>query len=136
MENEIQQKFIEWPTIVEYFTKRGRPLTKEELSRLIEADRAEKEQLNQKRRVEEEQERRRMERLMEDLEDKQDFEDFESRQRHEQAEATMKMGMNSRETEEDRYEDEHDFYEDEYMERDMQGGYMSDPELRTAKRTV
>lgn len=38
MESEIQGKEIEWATIVEYFTKRGRPLTKEEVTRLIEED--------------------------------------------------------------------------------------------------
>jgi hypothetical protein len=39
MENEIQSKELEWSTLVEYFTKRGRPLTKEELNKLIEDDR-------------------------------------------------------------------------------------------------
>ena len=38
MENEIQSKQIDWPTIVEYFTKRGRPLSKEEIQRLIDDD--------------------------------------------------------------------------------------------------
>lgn len=31
MENEIQAKQIDWALIVEYFTKRGRPLSKEEV---------------------------------------------------------------------------------------------------------
>lgn len=31
MENELQSKEVEWATIVEYFTKRGRPLSKEEI---------------------------------------------------------------------------------------------------------
>ena len=39
MENEIQAKQIDWAIIVEYFTKRGRPLTKEEINKLIEDDR-------------------------------------------------------------------------------------------------
>lgn len=39
MENEIQTKQIDWALIVEYFTKRGRPLSKEEVQKLIEDDR-------------------------------------------------------------------------------------------------
>jgi hypothetical protein len=31
MEGENNGKAIEWATVVEYFTKRGRPLTKEEV---------------------------------------------------------------------------------------------------------
>jgi len=39
MENEMQSKQLEWATIVEYFTKRGRPLTKDEINKLAEDDR-------------------------------------------------------------------------------------------------
>jgi hypothetical protein len=38
MENEIQAKQIEWATLVEYFTKRGRPLSKDEINKLIQED--------------------------------------------------------------------------------------------------
>ncbi len=69
MENEIQSKELEWSTLVEYFTKRGRPLTKEELNKLIEDDRKQREDEESKRRNEEEAERRRMARLMEDLDE-------------------------------------------------------------------
>jgi len=31
MERELQQKQVDWSTVVEYFTKRGRPLTKDEI---------------------------------------------------------------------------------------------------------
>ena len=31
MESEINQKTIDWAFIVEFFTKRGRPLSKEEI---------------------------------------------------------------------------------------------------------
>ncbi|CAI2361627.1 unnamed protein product [Moneuplotes crassus] len=31
MEKEHQERYIDWPTILEYFTKRGRPLTQEEI---------------------------------------------------------------------------------------------------------
>lgn len=79
MENELQSKQLDWPTIVEYFTKRGRPLTKEEINKLIEEDRKEKEEEEAKKRADEEAERRRIARLMEDLEDKEDFEEFEQR---------------------------------------------------------
>ena len=69
MENELQGKELEWPMIVEYFTKRGRPLTKEEVYRLMEEDRRQRDDEEHKRRTEEEAERRRVARLMEDLED-------------------------------------------------------------------
>lgn len=45
MEHELQQKFIDWATIVEFFTKRGRPLSKDEIKKLQEEDRAEKEEI-------------------------------------------------------------------------------------------
>ena len=79
MENEIQSKQIDWATIVEYFTKRGRPLTKEEVQKLIDEDRRQREEEEAKKRTDEEAERRRMARLMEDLEEKEDFEEFELR---------------------------------------------------------
>jgi hypothetical protein len=34
MERDIESKHIEWSTIVEFFTKRGKPLSKEEIERL------------------------------------------------------------------------------------------------------
>lgn len=76
MENEIQGKQIEWATVVEFFTKRGRALSKEEITRLIDDDRRQREEEEQKRRSEEEVERRRVARLMEDLDDTQDFDAF------------------------------------------------------------
>ena len=54
MENENHMKAIEWCTIVEYFTKRGKPLTKEEIKKLREEDkRIQEEQLEIKRLAEE-----------------------------------------------------------------------------------
>jgi hypothetical protein len=38
MEHSTQTKTIEWPWIVEFFTKRGRPLTREEIKKLQEED--------------------------------------------------------------------------------------------------
>ena len=38
MENELQSKELEWSMIVEFFTKRGRPLSKDEIFRLAEED--------------------------------------------------------------------------------------------------
>ena len=38
METDLKGKLFSWPTIVEYFTKRGRPLTHEDLKRLKEED--------------------------------------------------------------------------------------------------
>ena len=59
MERELQVKQVEWSTIVEFFTKRGRPLSKEELAKLIDEDRKEREANDNKMRAEEEAERRR-----------------------------------------------------------------------------
>jgi hypothetical protein len=39
MEKDLQNKTFEWSIIVEYFTKRGRPLSKEEIVQLVEEDR-------------------------------------------------------------------------------------------------
>ena len=72
LEAELQSKEIEWPVIVEYFTKRGRPLTKDDIARLVEEDRRQRDEEDARRRQEEEAERRRMARLMEDLEGAQD----------------------------------------------------------------
>lgn len=38
MEMNLKGKMFTWPTIVEYFTKRGRPLTKEEIDYLQNED--------------------------------------------------------------------------------------------------
>ena len=150
MESEVQAKVLEWGTIVEYFTKRGRPLSKEEIQRLIDEDRREREETNAKRRLEEDQERRRLERLMEDLEEKEDYEEFEMRQKNEVAAKKMEEReyyQKSKESEPDEqfhYDDDEDEQprgrqrdHDDYDEDDEDyEGYRSDPEMRTAKRTV
>jgi hypothetical protein len=38
MEKDLRGKSFPWSTIVEYFTKRGRPLTKEEIQKLRDED--------------------------------------------------------------------------------------------------
>lgn len=43
MEREIQQKQVDWSTIVEFFTKRGRPLSKDEIQKLVDQDRIQRE---------------------------------------------------------------------------------------------
>lgn len=43
MERELQQKQVDWSVIVEFFTKRGRPLSKDEIQKLAEEDRRERE---------------------------------------------------------------------------------------------
>jgi len=60
-------KTIEWPTIIEYFTKLGRPLSKDEIKRLQDEDKRMKEEEEEIKRREEEAERRRMARLMDDF---------------------------------------------------------------------
>lgn len=91
MENEIQVKQIDWNIIIEYFTKRGRPLTKEEIKKMVDDDKREREEIEEKKRNEEDAERRRMARLMEDLEDKEDFEEFELRQKSEELAKQMEQ---------------------------------------------
>ena len=59
MERELIQKQVEWSTIVEFFTKRGRPLSKDEIQKLIEEDRRVREYEESKKRADEEAERRR-----------------------------------------------------------------------------
>ena len=39
MERELQQKQTDWSTIVVFFTKRGRPLSKDEIFKLVDEDR-------------------------------------------------------------------------------------------------
>ncbi len=63
MEGACTGKSIEWPFIVEHFTKRGRPLTKEELKALQEEDRRMAEEAKEQTRLEEAAERRRQQRL-------------------------------------------------------------------------
>jgi hypothetical protein len=60
MESENQGRQLEWATIVEYFTKRGRPLSKDEISRLLEEDRRLREEEEEQKRITEDLERRRM----------------------------------------------------------------------------
>ena len=83
MERELQVKQVEWASIVEFFTKRGRPLSKEELAKLIDEDRKEREATDNKKRAEEEAERRRNQRIIGEAEDDEDFEAFEQRQKAE-----------------------------------------------------
>lgn len=69
MEKDMQVKTIEWPTVIEYFTKLGRPLSKDEIQRLQDEDKRMKEETEEIKRREEEAERRRMARLMEEIDD-------------------------------------------------------------------
>jgi hypothetical protein len=58
-------------------------LSKDEINKLIEEDRREREAEDAKKRADEEAERRRNERIQENLEEDEDFEAFEQRQRAE-----------------------------------------------------
>lgn len=90
MENELQSKEIEWSFIVEYFTKRGRPLSKEEINRLAEEDKKVRDEEEMRKRSDEEAERRRVARLMEDLEKDQDFDNFDAAPANKEAEEEAK----------------------------------------------
>lgn len=47
MESSTNTKTIEWTWIVEYFTKRGRPLSREEIKKLQDEDKRLKEEENE-----------------------------------------------------------------------------------------
>ena len=83
MERELQQKQVDWSTIVEFFTKRGRPLSKDEIQKLVDEDRKQREADEMKLRAEEEAERRRNQRIIGDIEEDEDFDAFEQRQKAE-----------------------------------------------------
>jgi len=40
MEKEVTAKSLDWPTVVEFFTKRGRPMTQEEYENMLLQDRS------------------------------------------------------------------------------------------------
>ena len=75
MEREVNNKTIEWETIIEYFTKRGRPLSKDEIKKLQEEDERIKLEQEEIKRKEEEIERRRVQRMMEDIAEDDDVDD-------------------------------------------------------------
>ena len=83
MERELQQKSIDWATIIEYFTKLGRPLTKEEIKKLQEEDRRFREEQEEMKRRETEAEQRKMARLMDDIAGDEDYETYQKRQKKE-----------------------------------------------------
>lgn len=96
MEQENVGKAIEWATIVEYFTKRGRPLSKEEIKHLVQEDQRMREEEEEQKRVNEEHERRRHQRLMENLEEEEDFEAYEARCSKENGAAGPSGGKDTR----------------------------------------
>jgi len=59
MEQDLKGQTIPWPTVVEYFTKRGKPLTKYEIEKLQAEDRRIKEEREEELRTREENEKRR-----------------------------------------------------------------------------
>mgnify|MGYP000079310443 CR=1 FL=1 len=63
MERELQQKTVEWAAIVEFVTKRGRPLSKDEIQKLVDEDRKAREVEEARKRAEEEAERRMHQRI-------------------------------------------------------------------------
>ena len=57
MERSVDTKNLDWPTVVEYFTKRGKPLTEEEIEHLLNEDKAEEhafKEAEEKKRIEDE----------------------------------------------------------------------------------
>ena len=66
MERDLQSKQIEWATVIEFFTKLGRPMTKDEITKLIEDDKRINEEEAERKRRQEENERRRLQRFGDD----------------------------------------------------------------------
>lgn len=121
MEHSTQTKTIEWPWIVEFFTKRGRPLTREEIKKLQEEDKRMQDQEKERQRQAEEADRRREARLMEELEaqNEEDNDDHEKRleedrkRRKEEEEFERKLnGDDDEEEYDDEYDEEYDDEED------------------------
>jgi hypothetical protein len=53
MERDLNKKKFEWSVVVEYFTKRGKPLTKEEIKKLQDEDkRLKQEEEDERKRIE------------------------------------------------------------------------------------
>jgi len=107
MEKETRGlKQIDWGTIVEFFTKRGRPLTKEEYNELVEEERREQEEKKEAKKREEEEERRRAADIIErNKVDDDEFEDEMPARFKEKKHVTI-----------------------------LDDGYTSDPEIHQAKR--
>lgn len=124
MERELQQKQVDWSTIVEFFTKRGRPLSKDEIQKLVEEDRRQRENEEMKIRAEEEAERKRNQRIVGDIEEDEDFDAFEMRQKAEAMEDQEQMARNeaiNEEGEEEEYDDELERQEGEEDDEDFDG---------------
>jgi hypothetical protein len=83
MEREIETKNIEWETIIEYFTKRGKPLSKDEIAALVAEDRRLKEEQEEQQKRELLRQRTREARLTEDMGAEDDFEAYKLQQRTE-----------------------------------------------------
>lgn len=83
MEREVETKNIEWETIIEYFTKRGRPLSKDEIAALVAEDRRLKEEQEEQQKRELLRQRTREARLTEDMGAEDDFEAYKLQQREE-----------------------------------------------------
>ena len=86
MERDFSAKTIEWPVIIEFFTKRGRPLSKEEIQKLRAEDQKLREEEDAKKRKEEELEKRRLNAMTEQLAEEEDFETYQRRMENEQKE--------------------------------------------------
>ncbi len=79
MESDLRGKMFGWPTIVEYFTKRGHPLSKEDMLRLQQEDQRIQEQQAEEKRLLEIENAKKMQKLMEAVEQEETFEQYEAR---------------------------------------------------------
>ena len=92
MEREVTTKTVDWETIIEFFTKRGKPLTKDEIKKLQEEDQRIATELEDIQKKEEENKKRQLAKLMEDCggvaegedEDKESEDSEQKRRKREQ----------------------------------------------------
>ena len=76
MERDFNQKQIDWATIIEFFTKFGRPLTHAEVKKLQDEDKRIREEQEEIKRRDEEDEYRKMARLKADIDGEEDYDAY------------------------------------------------------------
>ena len=130
MEQGTTTKTIDWPWIVEFFTKRGRPLTRDEIKRLQDEDKRIHEEEAERKRQVEEAEKRRMARLMEEIEGDNSDEQIDHEKRlDEQRKKQRQLEEDESEINQDLDErDDDEQFSDDYDDEDLDRGD-SDDEL-------
>ena len=113
MEQDLKGQSVEWTTVVEYFTKRGRPLSKYEIEKLQAEDKRIREEREEETKTREEQEKRRQLRMMQELEEAEDFEAQQMRKSAAEAEKALALSQQSQNEKPSEGEDSDGFDRDE-----------------------